>query len=231
MTEGSYGSGAEETGRLKPSVDSAFSNGWNRTWNYFFELMFAVLIMIAASIPIGVIAVVMGNSYFDEPGKYGLLLFFYVALVVTPLKYGLEYMYLLAARGDRCGVLDFSKSYGNFLNVIFAAALVQVIISAGVVFFIVPGIILACKLAFVPYLVVDRRMGAIEAITASWEMTRGHAFDIFLIYFLSIPINVAGFLCLGVGIIPASIWCGVTMASMYGALELKSGDPAFLREA
>ncbi len=231
MAEKSDYAGGDEYGRLKPTVDSAFSNGWNRTWRNFFELMLAVLILIAVSIPIGVIAVVMGNNYFDEPGRYGLFLFFYAILVITPLKYGLEYMYLLAARSERCGVLDFSKSYGNFLNVILAAALVQVMISAGVVFFIVPGIILACKLAFVPYLVVGRRMGAIDAIAASWEMTRGHAFDIFLIYLFSIPINIAGFLCLGVGFIPATIWCGVTMASMYSAVELKREEPVFLKEA
>ena len=86
---------------------------------------------------------------------------------------------------------------------------------------IFPGIFLACKFAFVPFLVVDRKLDAIEAIKTSWNMTSGYAMDIFVIYLLSIPIVIAGFICLGVGIIPAVIWSRVTLASMYEAVSMK----------
>ena len=42
-----------------------------------------------------------------------------------------------------------------------ASLLVGVIVSIGFILLIVPGIVFACKLAFTPYLVVDRKMGVI----------------------------------------------------------------------
>jgi len=84
---------------------------------------------------------------------------------------------------------------------------------------IVPGIIFACRLAFVRYLVVDRNMDPVSAIKESWRMTRSHAWDIFALGLLAIPITIAGLICLGVGVIPAIMWIRASFASMYYAVS------------
>ena len=103
--------------------------------------------------------------------------------------------------------------------------LVGVIICIGLVLFIIPGIIFACKLAFVPYLVVDRRMAVIEAIKESWRMTNGHAWTVFLMGLLAIPICIAGLICLGVGVIVSIMWIRLAFASLYHAVSV-SGEAA-----
>ncbi|OHB72410.1 MAG: hypothetical protein A2W23_03450 [Planctomycetes bacterium RBG_16_43_13] len=60
-------------------------------------------------------------------------------------------------------------------------------------------------------------MGAIDAIKESWRMTTGYAWRVFFIYLLSIPIMIAGIICLIVGVIPAGMWIGISFASLYHA--------------
>ncbi|HSG28608.1 MAG TPA: hypothetical protein VLA34_09025 [Candidatus Krumholzibacterium sp.] len=212
----------EVYGTLKPNVDSVFSNGWNQTWKNFFELLLAQIIVFAASTPMFISGFVSSRVYYYEGPGLGFFLFFYGILILAPMKYGMSYIYLQAARKESCDASGFGEAFKNYLNVILASLLVSIITVAGFIFLFIPGIIFVCKLAFVPYLVVERRLDAIEAIQKSWEMTRGYALDIFLIYFLYIPIQIAGFLALIVGTIPATMWCEVSMASMYVAVEAKS---------
>ncbi|MBU8922214.1 MAG: hypothetical protein KOO63_10395 [Bacteroidales bacterium] len=214
----------EQYGGLKPTVDSVFSNGWNRTWKNFFELLLALIVLFAAATPMMISGFVFGQYYYYEGSTLGFFLFIYGYLVLVPMRYGMANIYLQAARGTRCSASGFGAAFSSYLHVILSALITQVLVTVGVIFFIIPGIIVACKLAFVPYLVTDRKLDAIEAVQTSWNMTRGYTLSIFMIYFLFIPIQVAGFLAMVVGTIPATMWCGTSLASMYHAVEKRMMD-------
>ena len=53
---------------------------------------------------------------------------------------------------------------------------------SGMCFLIIPGIFLAVKFCFAPYLVIDQKMGAMEALSESWGMVTGCAWKILLAY-------------------------------------------------
>ena len=97
-----------------------------------------------------------------------------------------------------------------------------IIVAIGFILIIVPGIIFACKLAFTPYLVVDRKMAVIDAVKGSWNMTNGHAWKVFFIGLLAIPIGIVGLICFIVGIIPAIMWIRMAFASLYHAVSISS---------
>lgn len=118
------------------------------------------------------------------------------------------------------------ESFQNYANAVLANVLVYFIVAVGIILLIIPGIVFACKLAFVPYLVVERKMYAIEAVKESWRMTSGHALTVFLIGLLSIPIALAGLLCFVVGIIPAIMWIRLAFASLYHAVSQTARPPA-----
>jgi uncharacterized membrane protein len=64
------------------------------------------------------------------------------------------------------------------------------------------------KFSLFPYFIVDRRLGPIEALKASGIATMGAKVDLFLFGLLLSLINIAGFLCLIVGLfatIPTSL--------------------------
>ena len=96
-----------------------------------------------------------------------------------------------------------------------------VITGVGIFLLIVPGIFFACKLAFVSYLVTDRKMEATEAIRESWRMTTGHAGTIFVMGLAAAGLFVAGLLLLVIGVIPALMWIDLAFASIYNSVTSK----------
>lgn len=194
-----------------PEVGQCYGNGWRQLWKYFLELL---LINIVS----GVIA--LPNGLTRVSGVFAPFVIVYSILVGGPVDYGLSFAHLKVARGEKVEVKDIFAAFGNYWNAVLASLLVGVIVGIGFVLLIIPGIIFGCKLAFTPYLVVDRKMEVIEAVKESWRMTGGHALTIFLIGLLAIPISIAGLICLGVGIIPAVMWIRLASASLYYSVSV-----------
>lgn len=87
-----------------------------------------------------------------------------------------------------------------FWRFVGAHILTVIAIALGFVALIVPGFILSMGLAFVSYLVVDRGLGPIEAIKESWRITKGHKWQLFLLFLTLLGLNVLGALALIIGI-------------------------------
>ena len=102
-----------------------------------------------------------------------------------------------------------------------ANLLLTIIVVAGFLFLILPGIFLAIRLAFVTYLVVDKELEPMKAIETSWKMTSGYEFTILGMALMSIFIMIIGLICLIVGIFPAIIWINSSFASLYQAVLSK----------
>ena len=95
-------------------------------------------------------------------------------------------MYLRFMRDERANIGDIFQGFKKgYLNIILANLLVAAIVGIGLILLIVPGIIFACRLAFVRYLVMDKGLDPVAAIEKSWFMTRGHGWRIFGMYLLA----------------------------------------------
>ena len=200
------------------TVGSSYSNGWRQLWKHFIELFLIGLIALLVSSPSG-----MGRWFEDiavAGAIFGFFGFVYGILIRGPVDYGVAFAYLKAARGNKLEIKDMFEAFKNYWNAVLASLLVSVIIIIGLALLIIPGIIFACKLVFTPYLVVDRKMEVIEAIKESWRMTSGHAWTVFCIGLLAIPIGIAGLICFGVGVIISIMWVTITFASLYHAVSM-----------
>ena len=71
----------------------------------------------------------------------------------------------------------------------------------GLLLLIVPGIILGLMFSQFLYLIVDRNMGIVESLEVSAQITRGNKVTIFLLWFVSLGLVLAGFLMCCVGLI------------------------------
>lgn len=61
----------------------------------------------------------------------------------------------------------------------FAASIMgTIVIGLGLIFFIVPGIILMLRLYCFPYYIIDKNMGALESLKASFRATKGLVWDL-----------------------------------------------------
>lgn len=96
----------------------------------------------------------------------------------------------------------FSK-LDQFLPVLGATLLVGLITAVTMLLLIIPGIYFALKYQFVIQLIIDRKLGVIEAMKESGRLTQGKKMSLLLFDLQCIGIMLLGFLALGVGILVA----------------------------
>ncbi len=203
---------------VKPTVSFTYGHGWNTMKKMFPEYLLILFIILIFSLPLGLV------NGFAERDSFGHAFFsvfnvIYSLIILAPLQYGANLLALKGVRGEPFKVNEIFMAYRQTLQIVLANILVSVIVVLGFVMLIVPGIIFACKLSMVPYLVMDKNMEAVEAIRTSWNLTKGYSWTIFGMGLLCIPIFIAGLICLGIGVLPAIIWINLAFAGMYWAIE------------
>jgi uncharacterized membrane protein len=205
---------------IPTTVSGTFSHGWETMKKFFPELLLILLILGLFSLPMGLV-----NSFVDER-SFGYIFFSifnaaYGLIIMAPLSYGASLLCLKAVRGESFNVNEIFFAYRRTLQIALANILVGVVVGLGFVLLIVPGIIFACKLSMVPYLMMDRNMEAVEAVRTSWNITKGYSWTIFGMGFLSFFIILAGVILLIVGVFPAIIWISVAFAAMYEGINVE----------
>jgi len=208
-----------------PDAGKSYSVGWDVLRAFFVELLVVSIVFMILTGPISVIQWKVDSwEWFLVPlALFGIT---YGIFVAGPIEYGARWVFLKAVRGERIEVRDiFVVFQKNYWNVVIANIVVSIIVGLGIFMLIVPGIIFACRLAFVPYLVVDREMDVMDALRVSWDMTRGYGWQIFLMGLLAIPIVILGLLCFFVGVFVSVMWISTAFAVMYHAVAKKDGIP------
>jgi len=199
---------------LTPSFSTSFSNGWEIMKDYFLPLFLLLLVLWLVSIPMG-----LANMNQEHQTAGAILLRIigigYFFLIYPVFDFYVSYLFVQGVRRKEIDMKNILKGFDYYLNIILANLLMTALIGIAFIALIIPGIIVACRLAFVQYLVIDKQLGAIEAIEESWRMTRGYGWTIFGMAVVSFFIAIAGLLVLIVGIIPAVIWINASFATLY----------------
>ena len=99
------------------------------------------------------------------------------------------------------GYRDFFEPIPLFVSYIIATILTTIIVSIGFLLLVIPGIVASIALMFVPYLIIDRNMGPIEAIKESVNLSKGHMWNLLMLGLLIIGLNVVGVLAFGIGLL------------------------------
>lgn len=220
----------EKIAGLLPRAGSAYRYGWKVMSKNFISLFLVALILFFASIPVGIFF----NVSDLEPDKWGFIAvaiimaqvfgLAYSIFILSPLEYGSKLVYLKAARNDQFEVVNMFDSFKNYLNVVLASLLSGAIIVFGFFFLIIPGIVFACRLAFVPFLVMDKKLDPVKAVEESWRLTKGHGWRIFWMGILAFFIIIAGLIVLIFGVFISAIWISSTFASLYHAVLVQKGE-------
>ena len=108
------------------------------------------------------------------------------------LMAGLFLMGVKQARGEYVQVGDVFMAFRRFGSVVGGNIVTSILIIAGFVCLIIPGLFLVGLLIFVPVLIVDRNMGTIEAIQECWDKLRPYAFSLFGLTFVLGLIQLLG---------------------------------------
>lgn len=93
-------------------------------------------------------------------------------------------------------------AYASLLkNRFICSVLSMIMVIIGFIFFIIPGIIFMVKLQFAGKLLVDKKMGPIEAMQNSWNLTKGMNFSLLIFLGMMIGINLIGLMSFFVGVL------------------------------
>lgn len=111
------------------------------------------------------------------------------------IKITLEFV---SGKNPKLKEIYYTKKVFNF---ILASLIRGFVVVLGLIFFIIPGIIFSIKLQYADYLIVDKKLDAVDALKQSWEMTKGVKWKLFVFGILLGLINVLGILCLLVGLL------------------------------
>lgn len=219
---------------LVPSAGGSFSFAWRKIFEKaFLPLLVAVIIVGLLNGPSA-----GANLKFDGNHGFGFPMLFIFPLVIIGLaysflfipiiKYGEQYLFLKAMRDEEADLKTLFDGFKTqYLNIVLANLIVTALVIIGFVMLIIPGIIIACRLAFVSYLVMDKNMEAMKAVEKSWQMTKGHGWTIFGMAIISIFLFIGGIIVFIVGVIISIMWAHAAFATLYQSVlnEIDDDNP------
>jgi uncharacterized membrane protein len=208
------------------TVGGSYKYGWQQMLRYFLYLFLISIIVSIAEAPMFVFNI--HEEYELMPTVLLVLLTImgvaYGLLLLPVINYGADLLYLRAIRNEKVEFKEMFDGFNNYLNIILAHLLTFAVIGLGFVLFIIPGIIIACRLVFVPYLVMDKKLDAIPAVEKSWQMTRGYGWKIFWMALIGFLLFIVGLALMFVGTVFAVIWIHAAYASLYYAIDRKETE-------
>ncbi len=188
--------------------------GWDTMKNHFWFFINVFLIVIAVQM----VPILLGEI--DGPAAYLVLpVNLLVMIVGLVLQMGVIKICLKFCSGIPGELSDLLSCFPLFFRFLIGQFLYNLLIMLGFFLLVVPGIYWAIKYQLFSYLIVEEGMGPVEAMEKSGQITRGAKWDLFVFAILLGLINLAGLLCLYIGLlvtIPVSM---IAMAHMYKTLR------------
>jgi len=204
------------------SIGEAISFGWETVKsNIGFFIGLLIVAFLIENIPS------MISQYFQADYPLIAALFALVSAVVAMVvQMGLIKVSLKFCDGIK-GKLDDLLSTFKLLWSMFAASILYVlIVLAGFLLLIVPGVIWFYKYCLFPYFIVDKGLGPIAALKESGVAMEDAKWDIFIFQWVLFFINIAGALALFVGLFVTVPLSMVAYAYIYRTLSGGSTDTA-----
>lgn len=233
--------------RLFPTFGDSYGTGWKVMMDNFLRLLLVVFVLAILTAPMKLLDIKFdaGDMHHFPPFWEGdwsrifglaslgvfaaffmLIGLLYAFLAAPVIQYGAKMIFVQAVRKTKPDFeLLIRGFWENYLHIVLANLLVFALVAIGLFALIIPGIIIACRLAFTAFIVMDKKLDPIEAVEMSWKLTRGHGWTIFLMGFVSFFIYIFGFALLFVGIFPATIWVKSSFASLYESVLLEKEKP------
>lgn len=199
--------------------------GWETfksRWQFFVgiaALTFLVSVIIGA----------IGGAFPEEP-REGFALwaigFALTGILSTFLNIGVTRFWLGAHDAPQeahIGLLWFPRPFWNYLG---ASILAGLVVFAGLILLIVPGIIAALALSLVSFVVVDRGLSPVDALKESARITKGRRLELLLFFLLLAAINILGAIALLVGLLVSVPVSHLAMTHAYRSLAASAQDSA-----
>jgi uncharacterized membrane protein len=124
-------------------------------------------------------------------------------LLQGPLFVGFHLFCMKKLFGRRAEFADLFTGFNFFVPSLVASLLIGLLVGVGVLFCIIPGLVIAAMYKFVYLFILDKRMDFWPAMQASHAVVKNDYFGFTLFLLAMIGVDILGVLCLVVGIFVA----------------------------
>ena len=188
-------------------IEDAIRFGWV-TFKKNVELILAIEIAAAFTMAVigGASELLETRGWFHE---FAMSVAYFIVTMIIQLgavKVSLKYR-----DGDKVEFANMFDSFGVLAPFMAAAVVMDLAIGFGLLFLVVPGIVVAVRFCLFGFVVVDEDRGPIEAIRRSIQLTDGVGVDLFLFGMLCAGLNILGMMALMVGMfvsLPVTVLAG-----------------------
>lgn len=178
------------------SKKEAIKYGWQKMKENFLFFAGLISIVVLAGFIFGFLEDAVGESSFSVSFILNIVNFvFNIVITIGATKIVLD----VYDKGESSYSILLSE-YRLFFRFVAGYILYSLIVLAGFILFVIPGIIWAVKFSLWSYLIVDKNMGPIEALKASSKATDGNKWNLFSFGILLGFINILGALALIIGL-------------------------------
>jgi uncharacterized membrane protein len=178
------------------SIKESLSAGWDifiKNWKLF----------ILISITTAILSSIQGKVNDEEARSAAVIISIAIAVLSTIIDLGVLKVTINIFDKKKAEYLDIFRYTKYFWRYLGASILYGLLITAGLILLIVPGIIWALKYSMVLNLIVDKDMGVFESFKKSGELTNGVKWQLFLFGLACLGVIILGALALGVGVLIA----------------------------
>ena len=179
---------------LKTRAKQQLSNNWFR----------AIVVLVIAFV-ITVFSNYLSDIYYGGIWTY-ILLSIVTFLIATPLELGQSIFFLNLAKNKEGKVSDIFLGYKNFIKVIGVGILINIIVSIGLIVFIIPGLILSIMYSQSYYILAENpNIGIVECLRESRLIMDGQKWNYLVLmmsFILWILLTIITFGIAGLYVIP-----------------------------
>jgi uncharacterized membrane protein len=204
------------------SFGEAFGAGWAKLKEHWVFLIGAYLLLFVVS---GLFSYLSDGPYRDIQPTGGLL-----ALIGIFFRIWLNFNFLVIVIRLFDGVKpewsDLFVWREETLSYVGASILYGLMVVLGCLLLIIPGIYFAIKYCFYGFLIADKKLGAIDALKMSGQMTAGVKWLLVGFGFATFGIILLGALALGIGLFVALPVVSLALVFVYRSLYDQTFDLA-----
>jgi len=142
-----------------------------------------------------------------------------LGLLVSGMSLGYRKLAIDMVDGKPPEFKELFSCFSLLLKYLLAAILYSIIVAAGLVFFVIPGIIWAVQFGFYSFVIVKERSWPWSALKKSSALTSGVRGKLIIFAFALLGINLLGVVALGIGIIITIPLSVIAAAHVFNQLE------------
>ena len=204
------------------SIGEAISFGWKTTWQHFGFLLLVMVIVGVINNGANIVTRIVGEDSVAVI-MFASLAFFVVSLLV---QVGLITILLKLVRGQHAEFGDLFSGANRLFPYFLGCLLYGLIVLGGLLLLIIPGIIWGIRFQFYSYYIIDKGLGPMDALKASWHTTKGVSWTLFLFGIVSGLINILGVLLLFIGLLATIPITSIAYSYIYERLARGSKEAA-----